>query len=126
MTVTYVYDHMGIPVKTPKSGSKYSEKFKMHTTDGYNEHRIQWHCFEDGCPLHPLIQQLPHVAFRVNDLDKAVEGKSIILDPYYPFEGYKVAMVEIDGLPVEYVQTSLADEDIWDLSKHKNSVVHPE
>lgn len=123
MSVTYCYHHTGIPTKIPQKNEIYSEKFKMYVTNGDNAHRIQWHRYEPGCPLHPLIQELPHVAFKVNDLDKAIQGKKVILEPYTPFDGFRVAMVEIDGAPVEYLQTDLSEEEIWDTSQHKNSVV---
>lgn len=47
---------MGIPTNIPQKDEKYSSKFKMYNTDGNNEFRIQWHRYEEGCPLHPLIQ----------------------------------------------------------------------
>jgi hypothetical protein len=79
--------------------------------------------FEPGCSLHPLIQEIPHVAFKVNSIDKAIIGKKVILEPYYPFEGFRVAMVEIEGAPVEYIETELSEEEIWDCDEHKNSTI---
>ncbi len=48
----------------------------------------------------------------------------IILEPYYPFEGFKVAMVNIDGAPVELIETNLPEEEIWG-ETHKGSVIYP-
>lgn len=121
----YQYHHMGIPTNKPKEGEKYSSTFKMYTTPGNNEFRIQWHRFEEGCPLHPLIQTIPHVAFKVNSIDEAIKDREILLEPYYPFEGFRVAMVKIDGAPVEFIETNLSEEEIWGES-HKNSVIYPE
>ena len=121
---TYIFHHIGIPTDKPRKGEKYSEKFKMYTTEGNNEHRIQWHRFIEGCPFHPLIQKVPHVAFKVDSIDDAIKGKKVILEPYYPFEGYRVAMVEIEGAPVEYIETDLNDDDIWNHDKHKNSIIY--
>lgn len=123
--VTYEYHHMGIPTTEPKANEKYSPTFKMHTTDGNNDFRIQWHRFEAGCPLHPLIQSVPHVAFKVSSIDEAIKNKNVILEPYYPFEGFRVAMVEIDGAPVEFIETDLSEETIWGES-HKGSVIYPD
>jgi hypothetical protein len=123
--VTYEYHHMGIPSNKPQSGEKYSSTFKMYTTAGNNKFRIQWHRYEEGCPLHPLIQAVPHVAFKVNSIDEAIKGQKILLGPYYPFEGFRVAMVEIDGAPVEFIETDLSEEEIWGDS-HKGSVIYPE
>lgn len=121
----YEYHHMGIPTKTPRDAEKYSSAFKMYTTPGNNEFRIQWHRFEEGCPLHPLIQTVPHVGFKVKNMDEALKGKKIILEPYYPFEGFRVAMVEVEGAPVELIETNLSEEEIWESSK-KGSVIYPE
>jgi hypothetical protein len=123
--VTYRYHHMGIPTKEPKPGEKYSSTFKMYTTAGDNEFRIQWHRFEKGCPLHPLLQSVPHVAFKVNSIEDAIKGKVVLLEPYYPFEGFRVAIVEIDGAPVEFIETDLSEQEIWSDS-HDGSFIYPE
>jgi len=123
--VTYTYHHMGIPTNTPQANEKYSSSYKMFTTKGDNPFRVQWHRFEEGCPLHPLIQTVPHVAFKVNSIDLAIIGRTVLLEPYYPFSGFRVAMVEIDGAPVEFIETDLREEEIWGDS-HKNSALYPE
>ncbi|KTD55929.1 hypothetical protein Lsai_2059 [Legionella sainthelensi] len=123
--LSYEYHHMGIPTSTPMPNEKYSSTFKMYTTDGNNPFRIQWHRFEEGCPLHPLIQSTPHVAFKVNSIDEAIAGRTVLLEPYYPFDRFRVAMVEIDGAPVEFIETTLTEEEIWGNS-HKGSMIYPE
>jgi hypothetical protein len=122
---TYEYHHMGIPTCEPQENEKYSSTFKMYTTNGDNEFRIQWHRYEEGCPLHPLIQSVPHVAFKVSSIDEAIKNKEVILGPYYPMEGFRVAMVAIDGAPVEFIETDLSEEEIWGKS-HEGSVIYPE
>ena len=97
----------------------------MYSTSGNNEFHVQWHRFEKGCPLHRLIQTLPHVAFKVSSIDEAIKGKKVLLEPYYPFEGFRVTVIEIDGAPVELIETELSEENIWSGS-HKGSVIYPE
>ncbi len=117
---------MGIPTKTPKPNERYSSTFKMYTSDGQDKNfRIQWHRYEEGCPLHPLLQTVPHIAFKVDSIDDAIKDKTILLAPYYPFAGFRVAVVEIDGAPIEFIETSLSEEEIWGDS-HKSSVIYPE
>ncbi len=123
--VTYEYNHTGIPTNESKEGERYSPTFKMYVTKGHNAFRIQWHRYVEGCPLHPLIQQVPHVAFKVNSIDEAIKGRKVLLEPYYPLEGFRVAMVEIEGAPVEFIETALSDEEIWNDENHKNSLVFP-
>ena len=123
--LTYQYHHMGIPTTKPREDEKYSSTFKMYTTPGDNPFRIQWHRFEGGCPLHPLIQKVPHVGFKVESIDEAIKGQKILLEPYYPFEGFRVAMIEVESAPVEFVGTNLSEEEIWGIDK-PGSMIYPE
>ncbi len=79
--------------------------------------RIQWHRFEPGSPLHCLIQTVPHVAFKVDDLDRATQGFNLLLGPYEPIPNFRVAMIEDSGHPIELVQTTLTDEELWEHAK---------
>ncbi len=125
-TVRYEYHHMGIPTTEPREGEKYSSTFKMYTSGGENsEFRIQYHRFEVDSPLHPLLKTVPHVAFKVASIEQAIEGKEVLLEPYYPFEGFRVAVINDHGTPIELIETNLNEEEIWYGSKH-NSVIYPE
>lgn len=101
------YHHLGIPNNTKREGEYYLEKFKMHVLSyDTNPYGIEWLRFEDGCPLPELVQKVPHLAFEVDDLDKAIEGKKIIIEPNSPTDGVRVAFIEHDGLPVEFLEYS--------------------
>lgn len=41
------------------------------------------------------------------------------IGPYSPLEGYRVAMIEEQGVPIELVETSLTDEQLSLLEKEK-------
>lgn len=124
--IKYIYHHIGIPTTEHKLGERYSSTFKMYTSDGHDKNfRIQWHRFEKGCPLHELLQTKPHVAFKVESIDEAIKDKKILLEPYYPFEGFRVAVIEEDGAPIELIETKLSEEEIWN-DAHDNSVIYPE
>lgn len=127
-TVKYQYHHMGIPTTEIREDEKYSSTFKMYTSGGENsEFRIQYHRFEEDCPLHPILKKIPHVAFKVDNIDEAIKGKEVILGPYFPFEGFRVAIIidKESGAPVEFVETNLSEEEIWGKPKGK-SVIYPE
>lgn len=124
--VVYIFHHMGIPTQQKREGERYSTPFKMYTSGGENsEFRIQYHRFEEDSPLHPLIKTMPHIAFKVSDIEKATEGREILLEPYNPFEGFRVAIVKISGAPVEFIETNLTEEEIWGIPKGK-SYIYPE
>jgi hypothetical protein len=124
-TIKYEYHHTGIPTTEVREGEKYSSTFKMYTSGGQDsEFRVQYHRFEQDCPLHPLIQSKPHIAFKVDDLELAIKGKEVILEPYEPFSGFKVAMIAEHGAPIEFIETTLSEEEIW-YGSHDNSVIYP-
>jgi hypothetical protein len=67
------FHHLGIPTVDRRPGERFSERFGMYTSDSdCRTLRIQWHRFESTSRLHPLIRTVPHVAFRVADLDGAI------------------------------------------------------
>jgi hypothetical protein len=99
------YHHIGIPTTTPKPGETYLEEYKAFCTDHENNiFGIQWMRFEPTCPLPDLVKTVPHVAFEVDDLDRALEGHEILIEPNSPSEGVLVAFVVSDGVPVEFLE----------------------
>jgi hypothetical protein len=99
------YHHLGIPTATPRPGECYLEQFKMHVS-GFEEspYGIQWMRFEPGSPVHPLIQSVFHVAFEVDNLEQALEGRQVLTPPNSPSDGVRVAMILDNGAPVELIQ----------------------
>jgi len=65
---------------------------------------IEWMRFDPDSPVHPLIKAVPHVAFEVDDLPTALQGKEILTEPNSPSEGVVVAMILDNGAPVELIQ----------------------
>ena len=97
--------HVGIPTNVPRPGEQYLEKFKMYVSAfETSAGGIQWMCFEPDSPIHPLIQSVPHIAFEVDDLEAALEGKQILTEPNSSSEGVLVAMILDSGAPVELLQ----------------------
>lgn len=120
-----IYHHIGIPTNEIRAGEKYSSLFKMYTSGGEGPARIQYHRFEEGSPLHPLLRTKPHVAFKVDNFEEAIAGKKVILEPYEPFKNFRVACTDEGGWPVEYIETNLSESEIWDDKAHINSVIYP-
>ena len=111
--IKYEFHHIGIPTVVERQEEIFSPVAGMFTSDNPGKFRIQWHRFLPESPLHPLIQTLPHVAFKVDDLTAAIEGEEVILGPYEPIDGFLVAMINDAGVPVELIQTTLSDDEIW-------------
>lgn len=111
--VHYTFHHLGIPTDTPQPGERHSAQAGLYTADNPGRFRVQWHRFDPDSPLHPLARSVPHVAFKVDDLERAIEGEEVILGPYEPVDGFRVAMINDNGVPIELIRTDLSDAELW-------------
>lgn len=99
------YHHIGIPTRMPHASEIYLPAFKMYVSGfGSSPYGIEWMRFDPGCPLPDLVQTVPHIAFEVDDLAAALEGKQILIPPNSPSEGVSVAMIIDNGAPVELLE----------------------
>jgi hypothetical protein len=99
------YHHMGIPTRTPRGDETYLPEFGVHVS-GFetSPFGVEWMRFEEDCPLPELVKTVPHVAFEVDDLDVALEGRDVLIEPNSPSEGIRVAFIVHDGAPVEFLE----------------------
>jgi hypothetical protein len=89
----------------PRPGETYLEEHRFYVS-GFQEspYGIEWMRFETDSTVSPLIQTVPHLAFEVDDLEEALEGKEVLLEPTELYPGARVAMIVSDGAPVELLQ----------------------
>ena len=99
------YHHLGIPTTEPREGERFLPKYGIHIS-GYEEspYGIEWMRCEDNCPLPELVRTVPHIAFEVEDLEAAIAGKQILIAPNSPSPGVRVAFIEDNGAPVEFLE----------------------
>jgi hypothetical protein len=101
------YHHVGIPTNTPRPGEVYVPRLKIHVSGfDFCPYGIQWMRFDEDAPYPEIIKTVPHVAFEVDDLASALEGKEILTPLNSPSEGVMVAMIVHDGAPVELLEFS--------------------
>jgi hypothetical protein len=62
--------------------------------------------FEPDCEIHELIKQVPHLAFEVDDIERAIDGFEVIYPISSPSEGVRSAMIVQDGAPIELIEFS--------------------
>jgi len=58
-----------------------------------NPYSVEWLRYEKDCPFPELVKTVAHVAFAVDDMDKAIAGKNVIIEPYYPHESVRIAFM---------------------------------
>jgi len=99
------YHHVGVPTDQPRPGETYLKAYKLYVSGfSASPYGVEWMRFEPGTPVHPLIQSVAHVAFEVDDLDAALEGKEVIAAPGSPSSGVRAAMIVHNGAPVELIE----------------------
>ncbi len=101
------FHHIGIPTNKPMPGEKYIDGLKMYVT-GFDTspYGIEWMRFEEGSPISELIKTVPHIAFEVYDIEKAIGNKEVLTDVYTISGGIRVAMISDNGAPVELLEFS--------------------
>jgi hypothetical protein len=99
------YHHLGIPTTHARGGERHLPEYGMHVS-GYetSPFGIEWMRFDDDSPLPELVRTVPHVAFEVDDLEAALEGREILIPPNSPSPGVRVAFIVDDGAPVELLE----------------------
>ncbi len=99
------YHHLGIPYDTPRPDEQHVPHLKIHVS-GFESSAcgIQWMRFDADCALPQLVRTVPHVAFEVDDLDRALEGQQLLVAPNSPSPGVRVAMIVDTGAPVELLE----------------------
>jgi hypothetical protein len=105
MALTYRYHHIGIPTTLPVAGMTRINHLRISCTDhDSNPFGIQWMCYDADCTVPPLVREVAHVAFEVENLEEALVGKKVIIPPNAPSPGVLVAFIEEAGAPVELLQ----------------------
>ena len=99
------YNHIGIPTTRRFDGEIDLPHLQMTVSDHEdNPYGIQWQRYWEEAPYPELIKTVTHVAFVVDDLEKELAGKKILIKPNSPSAGLVVAFIEVNGAPVELME----------------------
>src|ERR1700690_2180283 len=98
------YHHIGIPTTIPRPDEKYLPQLKIHVSGfSTSPYGIEWMRFDADCSLAEIIKTVPHIAFEVDDLEAALQGREVISPPGSPSDGVRAAMILHNGAPVELI-----------------------
>ena len=99
------YHHLGIPTTEKRQGEVHLEHLKIFVS-GYGDspYGIEWFRYEADAPYPEIVKTVPHVAFEVDDLERELQGRKVIIEPNSPSPGVIVAFIEDNGAPVEFLQ----------------------
>ncbi len=108
-TLGWRYHHIGIPYTQPRPQERHVAHLGVHVC-GFetSPYGIEWIRFEPHCHVPEIVRTVPHVAFVVDDLNEALEGREILIAPTEPSVGVRVAFVVEDGAPIELLEFDTA------------------
>ena len=99
------FNHIGIPTTGRFDGEIDLPHLRVTVSDHQsNPFGIQWQRYWDGAPYPDLVKRVPHVAFEVENLEEALVGHEVIIQPNSPSAGVTVAFIKVAGAPVELLQ----------------------
>jgi hypothetical protein len=109
------FDHIGVPTTEAKEGAVWLEEDGVWiTSPRAHPLNVEWVRYAPDSRMHAKLQSGFHVAYRVDDLGKALEGREVIVPPQDVGDGFMtVAFVDVEGLVVELIQYADPDEEGW-------------
>ena len=103
------YMHIGIPVLNKKPNMVYNEWggfWVNESVDAY-DYKIEYLKFEEGTPFPEEIHRNPHVAYKVDNLEKYIaDADSVICGPMPAGEKDRLAFVWKDGAIIELYEAN--------------------
>jgi hypothetical protein len=109
------FDHVGLVTEEPKEGESWVEATRVWVTSPRaHPFNVEWLRFEPDSPVTGLLRTEPHVAYRVDDVRRAVEGHTVLAEPFDVGNGFlTAAFVDVDGAVVEFMEYSNPHEEGW-------------
>lgn len=95
-------NHFGIPTQTPQPGETYAEGLKVWLTDfAKSPNKIEYLRFEEDSWMPEIIRKIPHIAYEVSDMEEALKGAKILVEPMMGGENLTIAFIEEEGIALE-------------------------
>ena len=108
------FDHVGLVTDKKRGEENWVESTRVWVTNPKTHpFKIEWLRFEPDSPVRGPVRENPHVAYRVENLEKAAEGLKVLIEPFEVGGFLKVGFYEYsDGSVIELMQY-LKDEGEW-------------
>ena len=101
------FHHMGLPTDEKQSDETYVPDTKVWVTDpDAHPYKVEYLRYEPDTPVTGPLREMPHIAFKTDDLRRDIEGEEVILGPFTPMEGLEVVFIRKDGAVFEFMQWS--------------------
>ena len=99
------FHHFGVPTNATHENERYIEGGKVYITDAESHpYRVEFLRFEDDSPMPEAVKTNPHAAFMVEDLNQALAGQDILIEPFDATEELRVAFITDGDAVIELMQ----------------------
>ena len=100
-----VFDHIGLTATEPQPGENWVEQSRCWVTNPRDHpESIEFLRYREDTTVPAAIRENPHVAYRVDDIAKHIEGLEVIIPPFVVDGFVEVAFVRKYGAIFEYMR----------------------
>jgi len=99
------FEHIGLITTESKPGARFVPATRVWVTD-FTKHpyRIEWLRFEPDSPVTGPVREMPHVGYRVDDIEAAAQGMKVLLAPFDAGPRIVAFYETGDGAVVEFIR----------------------
>lgn len=99
------FHHIGLPTDESHPGEYFVEDTKVWVTDPRKHpYLVEYLRFEPDSPVKGPVRDLPHVAYRVDDIQLELLGEQVLIEPFEPSPNFTVAFILKDGAVIEFMK----------------------
>ena len=93
-----------VPTTEPHENEVYVPDLDIYFTTP-NQYGVIWLRFGEKSEMPSILREQPHLAFDVDSIDEAIEGKEVLVGPVEPKGiGVKTAVIIEDDILIEFVE----------------------
>jgi hypothetical protein len=108
------FHHIGLPTHESHPGEYFVEDTKVWVTDPRKHpYKVEYLRFEPDSPVTGPVRDLPHVAYRVDDIEAELRGEQVLIEPFNPSPNFTVAFVLKDGAVIEFMKFEKDSDLPW-------------
>ena len=104
------FHHIGLPTFDVQPNEIYVPGTKVYVTEvDAHPFKVEYLRYEDDSPVSGPLRDMPHIAYETDCIETELEGEEVILEPFEPMEGMRVAFIVRDGAVVEFMEIAGSD-----------------
>ena len=97
--------HVGAPTRIKRPNETHAAELGVYITNP-DEHDLKFEYlrFEANSPMPKELQERPHVAFKVDSIEKYAVGAKVLVEPFAAGEQTRIAFIVRDDVIIELME----------------------